>query len=217
MRSSVEAPSRSRRLTLLLIACAAAGILGGCASNTQLVDMWHDPTALSRPIRKMLVVAVRKDETSRRIWEDGLVSAFEKRGVTATPSYNLFQQGVPDTAEIEVAVRDHNFDGVLFVHRIGATTQQTYVPGYTHLEPVWVRSPWSFSYHTYWAEVHEPGYVETDRIVRNRVDVWSTEGNWRLVWSGTTESINPTSGADVNREIAKLIVPELLSQGIIGR
>jgi len=58
--------------------------------------------------------------------------------------------------------------------------------------------------------------VETDRIVRNRVDVWSTRRNWRLVWSGTTESINPTSSAAVNRQIAKLIVPELLSQGIIA-
>jgi len=217
MRSSVRAPSPFGRSTLILVACAAAGILAGCGGSTQLVDMWRDPTALSRPIRKMLVVAVRRDETSRRVWEDGLVSALEKRGVTATPSYNLFQQGVPDTADIDVAVRDHDFDGVLFVHRIGATTQQTYVPGYTHLEPVWVRSRWSMTYHTYWTEVHEPGYVETDRIVRHRVDVWSTEGDWRLVWSGTTDSINPTSSADVNREIAKLIIPELLSQGIIGR
>ena len=201
---------------LLLVACAAAGVLGGCSSGTQLVDMWRDPAASSHPIRKMLVVAIRKDETNRRIWEDGLVAALEKHGVTATPSYTMFQQGVPDTDQIDVAVRDHNFDGVMFVHKVGATTQQTYVPGYTHLEPIWVQSRWSLTYHTYWAEVHEPGYVETDRIVRNRVDVWSTRRNWRLVWSGTTESINPTSSAAVNRQIAKLIVPELLSQGIIA-
>src|SRR5258705_4036445 len=217
MGSPVNQLSHSRRWILLLIACAAAGILGGCSSGTQLVDMWRDPTAPSHPIRKMLVVAIRRDETSRRIWEDGLVSALEKRGVTATPSYTLFQQGVPDTDQVAVAVRDHGFDGIMFVHKVGATTRQTYVPGYTHLEPVWVQSRWSLTYHTYWAEVHEPGYVETDRVVRNRVDVWSTESNWRLLWSGTTESINPTSGTEVNRQIAKLIVPELLAQGIIGR
>jgi hypothetical protein len=205
------------RLPPLLLACVAAGMLGGCAANTQLVDMWRDPTAVQQPIRTMLVVAFRRDETSRRIWEDGFVTALNKKGVEATPSYALFQQGVPDTADIEGAVRDHNIDGVLFVHRLGATTQSTYVPGYTRLEPVWVRSRWSYNYHTYYAEVHEPGYVETDRIVRNRVDVWSTAQDWRMVWSGTTESFNPNSSREVNRAIAKLIVPELASQGFVAR
>ena len=65
--------------------------------------------------------------------------------------------------------------------------------------------------------MHEPGYVETDRIVWHRVDVWSTADDWRLVWSGTTESINPNSSREVNAQIAKLIVPELLAQGIIAR
>jgi hypothetical protein len=201
-----------------LLACAAAGILGGCAAGgTQLVDMWRDPTGAPQPIRKMLVVAVRRDATSRRIWEDGFVSQLEKRGVTGTPSYTMFQQGVPDTDAIADAVRDHDFDGVLFAHRLGATTQRTYIPGYTHLEPVWVQNRWSFNYHTYWTEVQDPGYVETDRLVHYRVDVWSTAGEWRMVWSGTTESMNPTSSRDVNNEIAKLIVPELIQQGIIAR
>ena len=214
---SVDSRVLRRAGALFVFACATAAVLGGCAPSTQLVDMWRDPTAGSQPIRKMLVVAMRREETNRRIWEDGFVSALEKRGVTATPSYDLFQQGVPDTGDIEVAVRDHAFDGVLFAHRIGATTSTTYVPGYTHFEPVWVQSRWSTNYRLYYTEVHEPGYVETDRIVRYRVDVWSTAGEWRLVWSGTTESINPNSGRDVNAQIVKLIVPELLAQGLIAR
>ena len=206
-----------RSAVLFLLVCAVAGIFGGCAGNTQLVDMWRDPTAAQQPIHSVLVVAFRRDETSRRTWEDEFVAAMTKRGVNATPSYSLFQSGVPDTADIEAAVRDRNFDGVLFAHRLGATTQTTYVPGYTRFEPVWVRSRWSGTYRTYYNEVHEPGYVETDRIVRYRVDVWNTIGDWRLVWSGTTESMNPTSSRDVNHQIAKLIVPELLAQGFVAQ
>jgi len=217
MRSSAVVGSSPSRLRGLLLACAAAGVLGGCAANTQLVDMWRDPTAVRQPIHHMLVVALRRDETSRRIWEDGFVTALGKEGVDATPSYTLFQQGPPDTADIENAVRDRNLDGVLFAHGLGATTQSTYVPGYTHFEPVWVRNRWSYSYHSYYAEVHDPGYVETDRIVRHRVDIWNVSEDWRLVWSGTTESFNPNSGREVNRHIAKLIVPELASQGLIAR
>src|SRR6185503_2003110 len=125
---------------ILLLACAGAGILAGCAAHsTNLVDMWRDPAAVQRPIHSILVVSMRRSETSRRIWEDGFVAALNKEGVNATPSYSLFQQGVPDTAAIEDAVRDRNFDGVLFAHSLGARTQETYVPGYTRFEPVWVR------------------------------------------------------------------------------
>ena len=64
MFSSVDFRAIRRGSAFLLLACATAGMLGGCAGNTQLVDMWRDPTALSRPIGKMLVVAIRRDETS---------------------------------------------------------------------------------------------------------------------------------------------------------
>jgi hypothetical protein len=171
----------STRPLLLLAACIAASILGGCTGGTQLVEMWKDPTASSNPIHKMLVVAVMKNPVSRRIWEDGFVSQLEKRGVTATPSYDPFPNGAPDTLQIEDAVGARGYDGVLFTHREGTQTQTTYVPGYTRLEPVWVRSRWSLNYSTYYREVYEPGYVETDKIVRHRVDIWSTRGDWRLV------------------------------------
>src|SRR5437764_1444972 len=120
MLSRVESGAR-RHLSILALACLAAGALGGCAANTQLVDMWRDPTAVRRPIHRMLVVAIRRDETSRRIWEDGFVAALNKQGVDATPSYSLFQSGAPDTAQVEDAVRTHDFQGVLFAHGLGAT------------------------------------------------------------------------------------------------
>ena len=210
--------STVRNIALILAgSCLAASVLGGCTGGTQLVEMWKDPTASSVPIHKMLVVAVMRNQISRRIWEDGLVTQLEKRGVTATPSYDRFPSQAPDTLQLEGLVQERGYDGVLFTHRQGTETQTTYVPGYTRMEPVWVRSRWSLNYSTYWREVYEPGYTETDKIVRHRLDVWSSRGDWRLVWSGTTESVNPTSSRDVNRQIAKLIVPELLNQGVIAR
>jgi hypothetical protein len=217
MHSPVRFGSRHRG-ALLLAGCAAAAILGGCSgSGTQLVNMWRDPTASATPLHRVLVVAVRNDPVKRRIWEDGFVAGLAKHGVEATPSYQLFPNAVPDTDAVVGAVREHNFDGVLVTHRLPTTTQQTYVPGYSRLEPVWVRSRWYGTYHAYWQEVHEPGYVETDQVVRNQVDVWNTADDGRLIWSGTTESINPGSSAEVNSAITKLIVPELLAQGVIAR
>jgi len=64
--------------------------------------------------------------------------------------------------------------------------------------------------------VYEPGYVETDRVVRYEINVWSTREPGRLVWTGTTESVDPTSVEQVSREISAKIVPELQEQGVLA-
>ena len=59
-----------------------------------------------------------------------------------------------------------------------------------------------------------PGYVEAGRVERYETEVYETRDGGRLVWSGTTESINPASGAQVNREVAHAVVPELVRSGV---
>ena len=46
-------------------------------------------------------------------------------------------------------------------------------------------------------------------------DVRSTMDGGRMVWAGTSQSVNPSSSEEVNREISKLIVPELSRKNVI--
>ena len=60
------------------------------------------------------------------------------------------------------------------------------------------------------------GYTETEKIVHYQIDVWSAGGErGTLIWSGTTQSIDPASSRDVSQEISRLIVPELARSGVI--
>ena len=58
-------PSRSR-LGPLWIALAALAF-SGCAASSSLVNMWKDPTFTGPPMRKMFVIAVKKDPAHERI------------------------------------------------------------------------------------------------------------------------------------------------------
>ena len=194
------------------ILCVAAI---ACATSTSLVNMWKDPAAPRQPIRSMLVVTLRHDATSRRLWEDGFVASLKAHGINATPSYELFPNAAPDTAELTRTVRGRGFDGVLVSHPLSTTTETRYVPGYITSEPVTYLSPWTGHYYTYFAQVYAPGYAEADQVVRYETEVWLTRGAGRLVWSGTTETINPASAGQVNQEIADVIVPALLKSGVV--
>ena len=95
--------------------CASL-ILLSCAS-TQLSHTWRDASYTAGPLKKILVVAVRKDQVRRRIWEDGFAAALSWHGVDATPSYRLIAETLPDTGLIDSVAREGNFDGIMLVGR----------------------------------------------------------------------------------------------------
>ena len=203
-------------LKINLFACMAVSLLAGCVPGT-LSNMWRDPYFQSGPMKNMLIIAVRKDPVHRRIWEDGFVAELSKHGVIATPSYRLFPDALPDTAQCDAAVDANGYDGILVTRRLRPDTLTTYVPGYTKKEPVTQYNPWRKTYYTYYQEVQVPGYTETEKAARHVVNVWTTKDGGGLVWAGTGRVVESGSGSSVNDEIAELIVPELERQGIIPK
>ena len=47
-----------------------------------------------------MVVAMRRNETMRRTWEDEFVGQLQQRGIRAVPSYRLYPDRAPDTSEV---------------------------------------------------------------------------------------------------------------------
>ena len=220
-------PSSTVRTLVGALAIGAAVLMGvavlilaasvqSCGSSATLVNVWKDPEYPSRPLSRLLVVNMSKDPARRRLWEDEFVHELEKRDVDATPSYRLFANDLPDTQQIIDEVQRSGFDGVIMAVRLPTETETHYVPGYVATVPVTRYNPWSDAYFTYWRDVYRPGYDETERVVRTRTDVWSTEGRGRLVWTGTSEVYDPSSGDQVRTDIAKRLIPELAKQDVIN-
>lgn len=207
------------RATLLAAALAATGavVLGGCATNSGLVNMWRDPSYSQPPMRHIMVVAVVRNTARRRILEDAFAQQFAKRSVDAVPSYVHFPDAPPDTMQIGDAVSQGNYDGVLIATRLQTERTSSYVPGYVTTQPTYAVSPWSGRYRTYWVDVMHPGYVEQDVTVRHEVELWSMTDGGRLVWTAVGESVNPGSPTEVNHDITHNVVPELERQGFIPR
>lgn len=204
----------SSRLLLMALVSAAA-IFGGCASQTRLYDMWKDPATPPGAMHKMLVVAVKKDPAARRIWEDGFVKQLAKHGMTVAPSYSLFPDAVPDTAEVVQAVRDQGYDAVIAVHRADEKTIQEVTPGYASTQPKTYLDPWTGVFHTYYEDVYYPGYVEEVQVVVHQIDLWSTKEKGKLLWVGKAETYDPSSNKETSEEAIQRVVKELAEQGLI--
>lgn len=206
--------ARIARLFFAVCATAAAAPLG-CGGSSTLIDTWRDPTYQLGPSKKMLIIAIKNDALRRRIWEDGFAEGLSRHGVAVTPSYRIFPDTLPDTAQVIEAVQRDGYDGVLVAHRAETDTVNYVVPGYTTTEPVTTYNRWSNLYETHYRRVRHPDYIETETVVRHEVNFWSTKDGGRLIWAGTGEVIDPASSQAVNHEITKRILPELERQGLI--
>jgi hypothetical protein len=208
------------RRTALATGLAALALLAtmtvvGCAP-TELVNVWRDPSIARPQLNKVLVIALRKDATHRRMWEDAFADELATYGVAATQSYRLCPQGAPDTTQMKECLMKDNFNGVLTITPLSPTMEQRYVPGYWANGPDYWFSPYWDRYYRWWWYYQQPGYVQTYSFTRNEIDVYMTHsGGETMVWSGTSDQTDPATMEEVRNSVADQVVKKLAKQGVI--
>ena len=197
-------------LVMAATVVAFAAFAAGCGT-TEMVNMWRDPRYDSPPIQSAFVLAVRKDAVRRRLWEDSFVHQLAKRGVSATPSYAVYPDDLPDTSVVRDYLDQKGYDALFLSMSEGAEAVPKPVVGYTTVDPVTVFQPMWGTYVTYYRDVYHPGYLETNTAVHIRTDVWrrTGQGEGKLVWSGTSQTVDPTSTTEFSHEVAELVTHEL--------
>lgn len=190
-------------------------ILIESCSSSSLVDIWNDPTYHESPLKKILIIAIRKDPVQRRIWEDAFVSELSEHGVNATSSYHLFPDVLPDTNQVIQTVQEKGYDGILVTRLLLAETETHYVQSYVTTEQISRYNFFRKRYDTYYRNIQHPGYVESQIIDRRAIDVWVIRNEEQMIWSATSNSPERYSVEDVQNDIAELVIPALVRNAII--
>jgi hypothetical protein len=196
------------RHALFTLLAVATSMLAACAS-TSLRDSWADPAFTAGPFRKVMVVGISANATSRRVFEDSFSAKLAAVGVEAIRSYELIPQtGMISKEEFDAAARRSGADGLLVVHvnRVETRTQVT-----TATVPVTGRGFYGF--YRGWATVPDISQYDLATVETNLFDVKSD----RLVWSGITETMNPTSVAAETPGFADVIIKALTDRGLLPK
>ena len=206
---------RTTGLTLLLLISGSLCLFGGGCGTTRLVEIWSDPSYSAGPLNKILVVAFRPDPVQRRVSEDAFVATLQKRDTVAVPSYQLFPDAIPDTTALRQTIATERFDGVLVLVRAEREKIETYVPGYTTHEEVTTYDRRWKEFVTLRETVQHEGHTETVVTIRIQTDLLLAQDGGRLLWSGKSETIDPTSRQQVRDSVAELVVSELQRKKLI--
>jgi hypothetical protein len=153
----------------------------------------------------------------RRLWEDSFSEGLGRYGAKATPSYHLWADAMPDTQQVIEAVRRDGYDGVLVLMRQPDSEERTWVEGYTRRESEVRQNHFTGAYYTYWHDVRVPGRTETSTVANFQTDVWTTTEGGRLVWSGTSQTTEGITTAEIKDQTDKLFLAELSKSGILAK
>ena len=155
-------------------------IFYSCGPSTKIEKTWTDPSfnaTSAAALKKVLVMGLLKDESTRRIAEDKMVGAF--KSVAAVQSYSYLQSSDTVRSDVEARLKKDGFDGVVVMRLSDVDKSTSYVPGTAY-------GGW------YGYRYASPGYYQEDKTFYVETNVYSLTEN-KLLWSGTTSSLNPSN------------------------
>jgi hypothetical protein len=196
----------------VLLAFAA---LAACGTVTKIPNAWRNPAHQGAPYQKIFVIGVGENETNRRLFEDRFAAVLSGEGATASTSYGALPHSNRLTeSEIRGAIRGDDFDGVVVTRLLGVEEKTEYVPPRTYTVPGYYHGGYYGYYGSAWDVVHEPGYYKTHTILRLETNLYDV-GSGELVWSGQSETFDPSSLEDSIDSVTKAVAKRLRKEGLI--
>jgi hypothetical protein len=195
-----------------------AGISTAGFGSTKLAYSWRNPNAPGGPFKNIMVLALNGQAANRAQFEDVLTAAITKSGMQAVQSYSLIPR--PNLTPINMenlrdVVQGQGFDAVL-VSRI----VQYHKSVHEVQDPIFPLEPYYATFYGYYGAVspmlYAPTYLQTEQKVQVETNLYATttpEGV--LVWTGTSDTVNPRNVNDAINAIAKLVDEQLLKQNLI--
>ncbi len=185
-----------------MLALSLFGFVVACGPSTQITKSWVDPSlkaGTEKSFTKILVVAALKDEGSRRIAEDKICAQI--KNAKAIPSYSYLTSTDTDQEQVEARLKKDGFDGIVLMRLTDVDKSVSYTPGTAY-------GGWyGYRYAT-------PGYYSEDKTFFVETNFYSLRSN-KLLWSGTTSTLNPTQFDRTIDDIITAIRTEMMQQGLI--
>lgn len=196
----------------LILSAVVSTILVSCGPSTKIEKSWMEPgsSVSLGASNKTLVIAMVKDETSRRVIEDQLA---KRIGSGAVSSYTIVSTEMlkeASDAALKQKLTEGNFTHVLLMRLADIEKETSYVPGTTT----------GFyggygRYYGYGAGMYStPGYYTTDKNYFVETTVYTINPD-KLVWTGTTKTVNPGKIEKAVNEIADAVSEKMKKDGFL--
>ena len=188
-------------------------IVTSCAS-TKIVESWKEPDKQITidKLKKVLVVAMFKDETSNRKAEDQMVKFLKDKGI---PSYNYLNKNF-DKTKVEVIqnkIKKDGFDGAVTMRLIDVDKETIYQRNGINLFPNNYRDFSNYYYDSAISYYNPDNYITT-KTYTIETNIYSITEN-KIIWSALTETSDPKGVNKMTEEVTQVVYKQMIKDGLI--
>ncbi len=198
---------------LLFISCA----------STQIVNNWKNPDVETIVISKVLIVGMTSDLDARVAYENNLKIEFEKRGIEAIKSLDLFkpdftteEKTKAELDSIETILVGEGFDAILFTKVVGVEDKIAYSKTFNNDENTYRK--FKEEYLMYQDVYYNPEYYTEYTVYHTETSLFCicpTKAR-ELAWKGYIDITEPESTEKAINEYVRLVILVLEDQQILS-
>ncbi|MBM9513062.1 hypothetical protein [Desulfogranum marinum] len=197
-----------------LIIIALLLVLFGCSPSTKITSSWVQQPPPAASINKILIIALSRDTTSRKLWENSFAEQFVRRNTQAIASHTITEEPIaPQEEAILQIIQQAGADTVLITHLIDSETTTKWHPGTVHYEPSFYSGMYGYYGHAYQA-VYSPPTVTTRTVVSLESNMYDVSTK-KLVWAAQSATINPKLLKTDFDSVVKVLLADLQKKGVL--
>jgi hypothetical protein len=188
------------------------------AGSSKLVFSWKNSGYQSVPFKNILVLAINGQASARADFEDRMVKEMTRPGVTVVQSYTLMPR--PDATPINLNdlrgyVHDLKFDAIVASRLVKFDKKVKEIQGDDFPFDPYYSTFYGF-YGAVAPIVYDPTYLKTESEAQVETNFYATtKPDGELVWSGTTDTVDPRSTTSAVDGIVKILVKQFQNDKLI--
>ena len=205
-----------QRFAMVIAVLLTASAIGNC-NSAKLVASVKNPSYSGHRFKKVLVIGMSDDPAIRSDFEDALANKLARDGVEAIPGHSILLR--PDSANMDMdylkaQIREHHIEAVMLTRLVKVENNVTYIPGHSYTVPY----PYYNSFYGYYPCIPSGLFSRLsargqdgacrDQSLRHR------DAGGELVWTGISDTFNPSSAKKAINNVVKVVVKELEKEGI---
>jgi hypothetical protein len=186
-------------------------------ASTKLAASWKNPNYSGQQFKKILVVGMSNNLTTRSDFEVALAGKITRPGIVGVAGTDILLRptaGPLDLVYLREQIAAYKIDAVIVSRLVKVETKTTYFPGQPYFLPYY--GTFYGYYGTVYPVVYSPDYLVKEKRVRVETNVYSVKPpDGELIWTGTSDTFNPGSAHKVINALVKLVINELEKQTIL--
>jgi hypothetical protein len=200
-----------RATGILLVAMIT---LSSCAS-TRFFSEWMDEAYKNKPLETVLIVAISDNLATRKLFETQFAEEFKRVGVNAASSADVTPTDKELTKEVIKATAEAmGMKAVMVTHLLSVDEETVYHPSAAKPVP----GAYYYDFDSYYSrvdtQVQYPGHYSKSTFYRLETNLYETQ-TAKLIWSVSSETIDPDTVNDVIDSLAKAIMENLRKNGLV--